>query len=81
MPAWNRRTIAAICVALSLSFMIVAPVSAIRIEIEFTGLDIQYDSTSQQITDLDLNGDNPGPLTSLVFQVVGEEPVIFTSDL
>ncbi len=81
MPAWNRRTIAAICVALSLSFMIVAPVSAIRIEIEFTGLDIQYDSTSQQITDSDLNGDNPGTLTSLVFQVVGEEPVIFTSDL
>ena len=82
MLDWNRRTFAAICVAASLSCMIVTPpVSAVPIAIEFTGLDIQYDSTSQQITDVGFNGDGPSALTSVVFQAFGEEPVVFTSDL
>ena len=81
MLDWNRRTFAAICVAASLSCTIVTPASALPIAIEFTGLDIQYDSTSQQITDVGLNGDGSGALTSVVFQAFGEEPVVFASDL
>ena len=81
MSDWNRRTFAAICVAASLFCTAVTPASALPIAIEFTGLDIQYDSTSQQITDVGLNGDGPGALTSVVFQALGEEPVVFGSDL